>query len=123
MTRTLAALSVVFVLVLVLLPTNSRAAVSAEQRKAMTALSIKIKKAGNLFVQKKFQECGEVVKEAQAELEKLAEDADPQLLTQLGPNYNRLLKAHALLELEGVSLPALKKLAEMSKKTQPTEPL
>lgn len=122
MTRTLAALSVVFVLVLVLLPTNSRAAVSAEQRKAMTALSIKIKKAGNLFVQKKFQECGEVVKEAQAELEKLAEDADPQLLTQLGPNYNRLLKAHALLELEGVSLPALKKLAEMSKKTQPTEP-
>jgi mono/diheme cytochrome c family protein len=67
-------------------------------------------KAGNLFNAEKFKEAGDVVKEAQARLEKLTEGADAATIDQLKPLHAKLVKAHALLELEGVTLPELKPL-------------
>jgi mono/diheme cytochrome c family protein len=48
-------------------------------------------------------------------LAKLAEGADLQMHTQLDGLHKRLVKAHALLELEGITLPELKPLAMVDK--------
>lgn len=83
---------------------------NAEQRAEILSLGTQMTKAGNLFKAGKFKETAEVVKEAQARLEKLAEGADESVIDALQPLHKRLIQAHALLELEGVTLPELKKL-------------
>ena len=83
---------------------------NAEQRAEILSLGTLMTKAGNLFKAGKFKETAEVVKEAQARLEKLAEGADESVIDALQPLHKRLIQAHALLELEGVTLPELKKL-------------
>lgn len=86
------------------------AALTSEQRQEIAAIGNLITKAGNLFKDGKFKESGEAVKEAQTRLEKLAAGGDEQVLTQLANAYSRLLRAHSLLELEGVKLAELKPL-------------
>src|SRR4029453_3470959 len=86
------------------------AAPTAEQRAEIQAIGTLLTKAGNLYKESKFKEAGEVVKEVQSRLDKLASNGDQQAITQLGPLHKRLLNAHALLELEGIALPALKPL-------------
>ncbi|MDX1948362.1 MAG: c-type cytochrome domain-containing protein [Pirellulaceae bacterium] len=87
------------------------AAPTAEQRAEIAAINTLMTKAGNLFKDGKFKECADVIKDAQPRLEKLAEKADEQTLLQLLPIHKKLVNAHALLELEGVTLPELKPLA------------
>ena len=86
------------------------AAPTAEQRQEILAISTLMTKAGNLFKAGKYKESGEAVKDAQARIEKLTAGADKATVEQLSPVHQRLSKAHALLELEGVTLPALKAL-------------
>ena len=92
------------------------AAPTAEQRKEITAVAALINRAGNLFNAEKYKESGEAIKEAQSRLEKLADGADDQMLGQLESPYTRLLRAHSMLELEGVKLPELKPLAKKGDK-------
>src|SRR5262245_45633535 len=91
-------------------PPLALAAPNAEQRAEILALGTQMTKAGNLFKAGKFKEAADVVKEAQGRLEKLTEGADAATMTQLEALHARLVKAHALLELEGVTLPELKPL-------------
>lgn len=86
------------------------AAPTAEQRAEILAVGTLMTKAGNLYKGGKFQEAAEVVKEAQGRLEKLSEGADQKMVDALQTTYKRLINAHALLELEGVTLPELKPL-------------
>ena len=86
------------------------AAPTAEQRAEIRALGTQMTKAGNLFKAGKFKETADVVKEAQARFDKLAEGADERMIEELLPVHKRLIQAHALLELEGVTLPELKPL-------------
>jgi hypothetical protein len=86
------------------------AAPNAEQRAEILALGTQMTKAGNLYKAGKFKEAADVVKEAQARLDKLADGADAKLVEALSPLHKRLIQAHALLELEGVTLPELKPL-------------
>ena len=86
------------------------AAPTAEQRAEILALGTQMTKAGNLFKAGKFKESADVVKEAQGRLEKLTEGADAATIDQLESLHAKLVKAHALLELEGVTLPELKPL-------------
>jgi len=95
--------------------TTAWAAPTPAQREEILAISALISKAGNLFKAEKFKEAGEVVTEAQERLEKLAEDADAQMIGQLTAPYKKLTNAHALLELEGVKLPELKPLEAKAK--------
>src|SRR5687767_14985853 len=67
-------------------------------------------KAGNLYKAGKFKEAADVIKEAQGRLDKVLEGADESVIGALQPIHKRLLNAHALLELEGVTLPELKPL-------------
>src|SRR5688572_32555780 len=88
----------------------TRAAPTAEQRAEIVAVNTLLTKAGNLYKQSKFKEAGEAVKEVQARLAKVATDADQPTDNLLLPIHKRLVNAHALLELEGITLPELKPL-------------
>src|SRR5262245_44733133 len=95
-----------------LLSPDARSAPTAEQRAEILALGTLMTKAGNLFTESKFKEAGDVVKEAQTRLAKLAEGADQSTLTQLAPLYKRIAVAHEKLKTEGIPLPELKPLPE-----------
>src|SRR5687767_4497500 len=99
-----------FACVALLLAMPVGAAPTAEQRQEILAISTLMTKAGHLFKVGKHKEAGEAVKDAHARLEKITADADKGTVDHLRPVYQRLSKAHALLELEGVTLPALKAL-------------
>ncbi|MEQ8788145.1 MAG: c-type cytochrome domain-containing protein [Pirellulaceae bacterium] len=103
---------------------QATAQVSTAQKREIAALENAIRGAGRLYVSKKYAESGEAVAEIQSRLEKLSAGGDEQLLKQLEGLQNSLKKAHALLELEGVSLPPLKELAAGGepKPTTPTTP-
>ena len=82
-------------------------AITPEQRREAAALSQQIKEAGTLFTQGKFQESADVVKQVQTKLEELAKGADPEMLRGLQQIQSRVVRAHALLELEGIELPPI----------------
>jgi mono/diheme cytochrome c family protein len=84
-------------------------AISPEQRKEAESIRADVDKAGRLYVDGKFEEAGEVIKSVQMRVDKFCETADAQAIKLLDPITTRLTKAHALLELEGVILPALNK--------------
>jgi hypothetical protein len=86
------------------------AAPTTEQRAEIQAVGTAMSKAGKLYKESKFKEAAEVLKDAQARLEKLADSGDAQVINQLAGIHKRLINAHALLELEGIALPELKPL-------------
>lgn len=116
---TLRRLAALTALCLVLTAANSNfagAAPTAEQRKEIAAIGTLLTKAGNLYKESNLKEAGEAIKEAQSRLEKLAAEGDEQVITQLSAPYSRLLRAHSLLELEGIKLPELKPLEKKGDK-------
>lgn len=82
-------------------------AITPEQRREATVLSQQIKEAGTLFTQGKFQESADLVKQVQTKLEELAKGADAEYLRGLQQLQSRVIRAHALLELEGIELPPI----------------
>ena len=65
--------------------------------------------AARLYVQKKYREAGDTVRQVQEKMSEMAAGGDAEVIAALDAVYQRLAKAHALLELEGISLPPLKK--------------
>ena len=78
------------------------AAPTKEQRAAEVQLRILVKKAGNLYSSGAYEESGKVI------AAKLVAEGDKEIVSLLDGVYRSLTRAHALLELEGVDLPALK---------------
>lgn len=89
------------------------AAITAEQRQEVTAVGTLVTKAGNAYAGKKYDDAAAAIKEAQTRLEKLAGSGESQVITQLEPIYKKIKNAHALLELEGITLTPLKSLDEL----------
>lgn len=100
------------------LPARSEAAPNAAQREEISTLSVALTKAGNLFKQGKHAESAQIVKDVQVQVEKLAM-ADAALVPFLEALHAKLERAHALLELEGIELPALKKLSDLAAAGKP----
>ena len=101
----------------------SLAAPTKEQRTQINLLRKDLLKAGNLYSQGKFKESGRLIGEIQGRVEKLAATKDPVVLRLMAGTITGLKKAHALLEIEGVELPALKiPSATDSPPTPPTPP-
>jgi len=98
------------------------AAPTAEQREELVAAANAVKKAGELYTAGKFKDSGEAIKDAQARIEKLAETDDKALISQLKTLHGRLTRAHALLELEGITLPELKPVEAAAKPAPTTKP-
>ena len=88
--------------------TAAIAQVTPQQRKVELELRTAVKKAGNLFAQGKFDESADVVIEVQKKFDEAMKQPTEQTLFLFSKVFNSLKKAHALLELEGVSLPELK---------------
>ncbi|WP_202921039.1 c-type cytochrome domain-containing protein [Anatilimnocola aggregata] len=103
-----------FVSLVLGLPCVVWAAPTAEQREELAAIATLMTKAGNLFQNGKHKEAADAVKEVQSRLEKIAAVGDDQITNQLVPIHKRLTNAHALLELEGLTLPELKPLAALA---------
>lgn len=85
------------------------AAPTPQQRETARELSVAVTKAGNLFKDGKFKESAEVIKDVQARLEKLVADGGKDVEPLVDGIFAKLERAHALLELEGITLPELKK--------------
>ena len=84
------------------------AAPTKAQRAEVNLINRDLLKAGNLYAAGKYKESGRLVRKIQGRVEKLAETKDPVILRLMEGVITRLKKAHALLEIEGVELPALK---------------
>ena len=97
------------------------AAPTAEQRDQMKEISTAITKAGNLFKSGKFKESADVIKDVQDKLDKLSTAGGKDLLPQLEALFTKLERAHALLELEGIDLPPLKKPSADAPASKPGE--
>ncbi len=88
----------------------------APQQRAMIAeMRVQVRRAGNLFRERKYQESGKLVAQIQEAMDKLAAAGDPAVVKALAGVHDSLKKAHALLELEGVRLPPLKDPADAGK--------
>lgn len=98
------------------------AAPTAEQKAEIAAVSELMTEAGRLFKEGKYGECGEVIKQVQQKIEQLAEAGDPAILKQLATPHQKLTKAHQLLELEAIELPALMPLPDAKKPVRPAKP-
>ncbi len=88
----------------------SGADLAADKQQEIDALNESVSEAARLFKQGKFKDCADVVRRTQQTYETMATGGGPDVAAALQPVYERLSKAHALLELEGVSLPPLKKM-------------
>ncbi len=101
-----------YLLALLLATTSLVVAVDAaptkEQRAAEVQLRILVKKAGNLYSSGDYEQSGKVIADVQARYAKLVAEGDKEVVALLDGVYRSLTRAHALLELEGVDLPALK---------------
>jgi mono/diheme cytochrome c family protein len=104
--------AVLLALALLIPSATASAAISAADRESILAITISIKKAGNLFLQEDFRGSGEAIRAAQEKVAELAKNADAEMLKELQPLVSRLGRAHALLELEGIKLPPLQELKE-----------
>ena len=63
-----------------------------------------IDRAGKAYSSKNFDESGRMVTAAQKAMELLVAEPNPEVIKLLKPQYDRLRKAHGLLQLEGVEL-------------------
>ena len=82
-------------------------AATAEQRRELLQIRTDLRKAGNFYTQGQFKQSGAVVRDVQQRVEQLRASGDPEVLQMLSSITASLQRAHALLELEGVALPAL----------------
>ncbi len=100
---------VTFAWTIIFLCTSLSAAPTPAQRQEAKALEAAVNKAGNLYKDGKFKEAGVIIRDVQERMNKLAAEGGKDVAPLLDTVYSRLLKAHALLELEGVELTELKK--------------
>ncbi len=85
-------------------------AITAEQRRELTALSTALSKVSTLFGRNQLTQSAEGIVELQQRIEKLAASGDEEVLKALDDVHRKLVRAHALLELEGIELPPIPEL-------------
>ncbi len=91
---------------LVLFPLRGLAVTEEEKSKAQ-GLAEAVQAAGKLYAEGSFTASAEKITAVQKELIALLKSKDPALQRIVKPIYARLVRAHALLELEGAELDAL----------------
>ncbi|MCH7725964.1 MAG: hypothetical protein IH991_05710 [Planctomycetes bacterium] len=97
-------------------------AATEEQKNAVKAIEAGISNAGKLFLEKKFRETSDAVRKIEKDLETVLVGADRATINLLKPQYDRLKRAHILLELEGYSLPTLVLLKAITGDSNPPKP-
>ncbi len=100
---------------------QARGAVTAQQRAKLVELAEATREAGELYSQGKYQECAERITEIQEQFLELIKSRDPQLLRMAKPLYERLARAHGLLDLEGADLEPLPNWEEIAAVPSPPD--
>lgn len=98
-------------------------AMTPQQRAKLNELSEQVREAGKLYSADKMDEAAKLINQIQRDLSKILEDrSSPPLQRTARPIYERIARAHALLELEGVELTALPSWDVMIGKTEGDNP-
>jgi mono/diheme cytochrome c family protein len=97
-------------------------AMTPQQRAKLNELSELVREAGKLYTADKMDEAAKLINNIQKELGRVLEDRNPALQRTAQPIYERIARAHALLELEGVELTALPSWDEMTGKGKDGNP-
>lgn len=79
------------------------------ERRIVNSIKTTIRQAGNDFQQGQFDQSAEQIRKAMKQLSAAMNTASPELFDALVPSIDRVANAHALLELEGVSLPPFRR--------------
>ena len=98
---------------------NLLQAQTPKQKEAVAKVKVLMVDAGKLYSQKKYKECVEAVKKIQSDIAALSATGNKAIIRELRPTYTRLEKAHALLQLEGYSLPKLQPLTPSKNPSTP----
>jgi Planctomycete cytochrome C len=104
----------------ILISSTAFAAITSEQRSELTAVSAALNKVNSLFGRDQFAKSAEGITELQERFEKLAASKDDEVLRALEDLHKKFIRAHALLELEGIELPPLPELKSASPKPMPS---
>jgi mono/diheme cytochrome c family protein len=107
--------SLMLALILIVMSTNSFAAVTGEQRAKLKELSEKTNEAAAFYKSGEYLKCAELVSEVREGLVDLLSEPEPALLRLAKPIYLRLQRARTLLELEGAELKPLPAWKELSR--------
>lgn len=105
--------AITFALVLVSTTISLWAAPTAQQRQQAKKLDADLRRAAVLFTQGNYEKCGVQVAAVQSSLTALAKAGGKDVQPLLTPLHKRLVRAHALLVLEGVQLDDLQPLDTM----------
>jgi len=88
-------------------PERLQGEITAEQRQEIRSLSTSLGKVSTLFGRKQFKSSAAGLVELQQKMKALADGGDEEVLQALEEVHRKLVRAHALLELEGIELPPL----------------
>ncbi len=96
-----------------------QAEMTPQERLAVKRIADKVRDAGGSYQAGKYEQCGEEVKAAIEMIGALMETADQDVYDALTPSFGRIVRASALLELEGVRVPPFERPALPSAKPAP----
>ncbi len=104
-------LSLIFVATLTL--TGVAAELSIPEKKIVNTVNATVRSASKDYVANQYDSAGKHIRSAIEQINKAVKSGRPELYDALRPAINKVSKAHAMLEFEGVSLPPF---------VQPTRP-
>ncbi len=93
---------------------SCQAEITDQQRAKATELAEDVLAAGKLYADGSYEESAEQVASIQQELVELLRASDAELQGLVKPSYQRLVRAHGLLELEGAELEPLPNWRELT---------
>jgi len=102
--------TVLILAVVCVIATTARPAaaeLTAGQKKSVAEIAEQLREAGTLYQSGSFVESGKKIEAVMAAIDKLIAAGGPEAFDALSPAFPRIATAHALLELEGVSLAPL----------------
>ena len=107
---------IVVLAVSMIAPNFLHAEATRKQRQQIVQVKRGIQAANLLYKRKKYRDSAKVIKEVHKIYDELIKDNDKQVVALLSTTTKRLTNLRALLELEGVKLPPLRKPGEKPKK-------
>ena len=107
-----------------LLASDLSAQLSLQEKKTVNTINATVRAAGKDFVAQKYDSSGKHIREAMKQISEAVKSGRPELFNALQPAINKVSKAHAMLDFEGVSLPPFVKPTrpvEMTKSSPPSD--
>ncbi len=101
--------------------TAAAAELSTREKRMVDGVNATVRKAGMEFATGNYEAAGENIRKAMNQINIALKAGSGDLYDALGPAMSRITKAHALLELEGVSLPPFRRPKRPA--DQPAEPM